>query len=120
MKRKIWSVVFFIVGTVTSKFIEKAITMIPSVKWIWQTFVVELWPLWVGLLCIIAYWLIVSFRDFRKEHKELKTWVLTRHYESYHQWLERTKIDGRGFYDMAEKSLEGKIVSMLEWWKEKG
>ena len=67
----------------------------------------------IGLLLIFiistGYLLFISVRGCIRLY-----WFKNKKYEVFQQWL----IDKRGtnYPHMSEESLEGKIVSMLEWW----
>lgn len=89
-------------------------------KQFWIYFFVHFWFFWLCVAVGFAWIIVSDVREKVKEFNEFKQWATEHDYEVFKQWLERTKIDGRGFHGMSDKSLEGKIVAMLEWWKEKG
>ncbi len=59
---------------------------------------------------------IVIIFNFVRNHIKLQKFK-NREYEAFHEWLISKRHSG--YPDMSEKSLEGKIVSMLEWWDDR-
>ncbi len=79
--------------------ISKAIEKIPNVQWLWQTFFVELWPLWLALSVGAVYWLARDYMGLRRTVKKLE--VEPHNREVYFQSLS----------DIAQ-ALEGRITKL--------
>jgi len=74
---------------------------IDAMKSIYQTFIVELWPMWIGLLAASLYWIIADYIKLRRFSKDLKKWI---GYFSY--------PDGKGGYLYID--LKGKIKRYIQ------
>jgi hypothetical protein len=48
---------------------------IDAMKSIYQTFVVELWPMWIGLLVASLYWIVVDYARLRRFKNKLEKWI---------------------------------------------
>jgi hypothetical protein len=44
-------------------------------KFIYQSFVVELWPMWIGLLVALLYWMIRDYIKLRRFINNLEKWI---------------------------------------------
>jgi len=68
MRRTLEAIVLVILTALISKAIER----IPNVQWLWQTFFVELWPLWLALSVGTVYWLARDYMGLRRIVKRLE------------------------------------------------
>jgi hypothetical protein len=78
-------------------------------SWIWLHLVIGIWPMWIGLLSGLAYW----FAGFLYRLNSFKDWVEQTSDPVLQRWLD---INPTYKYRFSE-SMEGRIVTMLEWWK---
>jgi len=107
MKKILESIIVWFVATIVLKALEKYIG-VNIMESIFQTFIIELWPIWVGLLIACIYWLVRDYIKLRNSSKklmafkqELREWIGLFEYED--------KIDRRKGYS----SLAGKINHYL-------
>lgn len=68
MRRILEAIVLVILTALISKAIEK----IPNIQWLWQSFFVELWPLWLALGVGVVYWLARDYMGLRRSVKKLE------------------------------------------------
>lgn len=73
------------------------------------SFLVTFSPILVGFLVFSVHSLIKDYRNSR--------YFRNMKYEAFHKWLSDNR--NTGYPHMAEESLEGRIVAMLEWWDER-
>lgn len=95
MRRILEAIVLVLVTALVSKAIEK----IPNVQWLWQSFFLELWPLWLAVSIGAVYWLARDYMDLRRSVKRLA--VEPHNREVYFQSLS----------DIA-RALEGRITKI--------
>ena len=74
MKRLIESIITGVILTLLLKALEKygSINIMES---IYQNFIKELWPIWIGLLVAISYWIIRDYIQLRRFNSGLKKWI---------------------------------------------
>ncbi|HMK77857.1 MAG TPA: hypothetical protein VK568_16995 [Thermodesulfobacteriota bacterium] len=70
------------------------------------SFIITFSPVIIGLIVFLIY---LSIKLLRKSYK-----FKHGEYASLHEWL--TNNRHTNYPHLSEESLEGKIVSMLEWW----
>ena len=76
---------------------------IQMIKSLYQTFVVEMWPIWTGLVIAVIYWFIRFLLDVRKvlkDHKILEGWILPSPDDPHH-WV---SLDQKIFSTVKEES----------------
>lgn len=101
-----------IVVAIISPIVQEAteiITVQDFVRWIWLQLVIGIWPLWIGLLSGLAYW----FARFLYRFNSFKDWVGQTRDPVLQRWLD---INPTYKYRFSE-SMEGRIITMSEWWK---
>jgi hypothetical protein len=74
MRRVIESVIAGLIILFVSKGLERFGG--PNImKSIYQTFILELWPIWLGLLVALFYWITVDYLKLRRFANQLKEWI---------------------------------------------
>ncbi len=68
MKRNVETAVV----AVLTALILKAVERIPNIQWLWQTFFVELWLLWLAVGVGAVYWLARDYMGLRRTVKRLE------------------------------------------------
>lgn len=74
MRRIIESVIGGLIVAFLLKGVEKY-GGINIMKSIYQTFMVELWPIWIGLLTALLYWTITDYIKLRRFCNFLEKWI---------------------------------------------
>lgn len=74
MRRIIESVIGGLILAIILKALERygGINIMRS---IYETFIVGLWPMWVGLLGALLYWIITDYIKLRRFSNDLKKWI---------------------------------------------
>ncbi len=108
LKHPIFIAVLTIVLTAT---LEGKIKMPEIINYIYQNGFVKIWYVWFGIAVGIVYWFIKTYVKMIK--------FQSGQYETFHRWLDKTCIEERDYKYMSDNSLEGRIVAMLQWWKER-
>jgi uncharacterized membrane protein YbhN (UPF0104 family) len=103
-KERVISFVISLTASLSAWFVVeyKGVNLMEHIKSLFTAYIPVIILLFVYCLC----WLVIDYWKLRRFHK--------RKYETFHQWL----LDHRstGYPRMSETYLEGRIVSMLEWW----
>ncbi len=74
MRRIIESIIAGLVVTVSLKALE-GYGGIDIMKSIYQTFIVGLWPIWIGLLIASLCWIVMDYIKLRRFNKKLEKWI---------------------------------------------
>jgi hypothetical protein len=74
MRRIIESVIAGVIVAFISKGLGKY-GGIDIMRSVYQTFVVELWPIWIGLLGALVYWIVIDYIKVRRFINDLIKWI---------------------------------------------
>lgn len=74
MRRIIESVSVGIFLIIISKALEEY-GPIDIMKSIYQHFIIELWPMWIGLIAAFLYWIIRDYIQLKRFNNDLKKWI---------------------------------------------
>ena len=84
MREIIKSVIAGFIIIIVSKALE-VYGGISIMKSIYQTFVIELWPIWIGLLAASLYWIISDYIKLRRFRNKVDKWIdLYSYKDRYH------------------------------------
>jgi hypothetical protein len=64
-----------IISGLVIAFLLKALDKYGGIESIYQTFIVELWPIWIGLLTALLYWFIADHIRLRRFTNNLRQWI---------------------------------------------
>jgi len=95
-----------IIGGLVVGFVLKGLEKyggISIMKSIYQTFIVELWPLWIGLLAALLYWIITDYIKLRRFSNDLIKWIGLFSYQ-----------DDKGGYSNLKGKIKRYIAEELE------
>ncbi|MGD0885236.1 MAG: hypothetical protein ABSA46_10280 [Thermodesulfovibrionales bacterium] len=89
-QRLLEGLVIGLITTVLSKVIE--IGKVDMLSKIYQHFVIELWPIWAGMVAASVYWFIRFQFDLYK--------FKNRKYETFHHWMKSKDLSGHQYEHM--------------------
>lgn len=120
--RKLWGhpwVVGIATGIIAAIAVKAVSLMLTRESWLylWQHFVVELWPLWVGVIAVLIYLSVSEAIGYYRLRRWLAIHATSSANVSLAKWIRDRPTTAP---HRMRHSLEERLMVIFEWWEAEG